>query len=146
MIPINFDAGKIGDWGRGFGFVVWDSLGDLMMAGSQQLAGFDGFEIADAEACLFGLHHTLSSAGYSSLVIEGNLLSVISKLRNKAHLNSLLGFYISELLSLIASCSYFAWNCVKRGGNQMAHDAAHYQSYLFRFKLWIWIEEIPTSL
>jgi len=80
---LNFDVGKLGDWGRGSGFVLWDSLGDVVMVGTHQMAGFHGPDIVEVEACLFSLHHALS-AGYFNLVIEGDLLSVISKLRNNA--------------------------------------------------------------
>ncbi|KAJ8438336.1 hypothetical protein Cgig2_013384 [Carnegiea gigantea] len=79
---LDFDAGCLGDWGRGLGFVVRDSLGDVVLAGTHQFVGFLGPDIAEVEARLFGLHQALL-AGFSSLVIEGDSFSVISKLRNK---------------------------------------------------------------
>ena len=63
----------------GLGFVLRDPLGDMVMASTHQMAGFNGSDIAKATACLFSLLHILS-AKYSNLVMEGGSLSVVSKL------------------------------------------------------------------
>ncbi|KAJ8422352.1 hypothetical protein Cgig2_014893 [Carnegiea gigantea] len=52
---LNFDAGRLGEWGRGLGFVVRNSLGDVVLAGTHQSVGFLGPDIAEAKACLFAL-------------------------------------------------------------------------------------------
>ncbi|KAJ8447628.1 hypothetical protein Cgig2_031682 [Carnegiea gigantea] len=62
---------KLGDWGRGLAVVVRDSLGDVVLAGSHQMAGFHGADIAEAEACLFGLRHSLSAGGSYNLIRLG---------------------------------------------------------------------------
>ena len=43
---LNFDAGKLGDWGWGLGFVIRDSFADVVIAGSHQSVGFPGPEVA----------------------------------------------------------------------------------------------------
>ncbi|KAJ8425580.1 hypothetical protein Cgig2_003018 [Carnegiea gigantea] len=109
---------------RGLGVIVRDSLGDVVLAGSNQSTSFHDPEVAEAEACLFGIQQALS-AGCSSLVVEGDSLLVISKLQNKAEPSSVLGFFISEILKTSVSGSFVAWSCIKRGGNRVAHEAAH---------------------
>ena len=57
---------EIGD--RGLGFMVRDSLGDVL-AGTYQSVGFLGPNVAEAEPCLFGLRQALL-VGFTNLVIE----------------------------------------------------------------------------
>ncbi|KAJ8423576.1 hypothetical protein Cgig2_002905 [Carnegiea gigantea] len=116
---LNFNACCLVEWGCSLGFVVRDSLGDVLLAGC--------LEVTEAEAYLFGIQQALL-AGFSSLVIEGDSLLAISKLRKKTEPCSILGFFISEILKIIStSCSYVARNCIKRGGNRVAHEPAHLQ-------------------
>jgi len=58
---------------------VWDSLGDIFLERSKQVDGFHGVDVVEIEACLFGLQHTLQAV-FSSIIVEGDSLSVISKL------------------------------------------------------------------
>ncbi|KAJ8432161.1 LOW QUALITY PROTEIN: hypothetical protein Cgig2_006863 [Carnegiea gigantea] len=134
----NFDAGKLQEWGSGLGFVVRDSLGDIVLAGSKQEIGFHGVEVAEAEACLFGLKEALQ-VGLSSIIIKGDSLSVITKLRNKSSLHSVL-----EILCTIARFSFHTWSCVKKGWNRVAHKAAPLQPYDSTPR--VWKEDMPTSL
>ncbi|KAJ8448253.1 hypothetical protein Cgig2_025177 [Carnegiea gigantea] len=66
IIQINGTRGELGERGRGLGFVIRDSVGDVIMAGSNQLSHFHGADIAEAEACLFG--PPMASCGYSSQI------------------------------------------------------------------------------
>ena len=59
LLKLNFDAGRLAEWGRGLGFVVRDSVSHVVLAGSNQSAGFYGPEVAEAEACLFGIQQAL---------------------------------------------------------------------------------------
>jgi len=52
---LNFDAGKIRNWGCGLGFVIQDSLGDVLIAGSKQVCGAYDTEVSEAEACVLGV-------------------------------------------------------------------------------------------
>jgi len=52
---LNFDAGRLGKWGRDFGFVVRNLFGDVVLVGTHQSVGFLGPNIVEAKACLFAL-------------------------------------------------------------------------------------------
>ncbi|KAJ8451541.1 hypothetical protein Cgig2_018175 [Carnegiea gigantea] len=78
---LNFDGGCVGERGWGWGFVIRNSNGDVVMSGVQ----FAGPEIEEARACIFGLKQA-TTAGINSLVIEGDCLALIQKLRNKQDL------------------------------------------------------------
>ncbi|KAJ8432245.1 hypothetical protein Cgig2_013898 [Carnegiea gigantea] len=84
--------------------------------------GFAGPEIAEAEACLFGLRRAIT-ADYSCLIIEGDSLSIILKLHNKIEPGSV-------------------ENCGKRGGNRVAYKAVHLRPYVSGTR--IWVEEVPA--
>ncbi|KAJ8431053.1 hypothetical protein Cgig2_005402 [Carnegiea gigantea] len=58
---LNFDAGKLGEWGRGLGFIVCDSLRDIVVAGTKQIMGFHAVDLAEAEACLFEIKQAIKA-------------------------------------------------------------------------------------
>ncbi|KAJ8431206.1 hypothetical protein Cgig2_020317 [Carnegiea gigantea] len=97
---LNFDAGHLGEWGRGLGFIVRDSLGDVVLARSNQSTEFQDPDVTEVEAYLFGIQQALSAA-YSSLVMEGGALSVISKIRNKTKPSSSYAFSFQKSLKLV---------------------------------------------
>ena len=133
----------MGEHGWGWGFVVRDSNGDVVMAGVQQGLGFAGPEIEEAKAWIFGLKRA-TTAGINNLVIEGDCLALIQKLRAKQVPNNALGFFIQEILSLVSSCAFFVWSFVKRRGNRVAHDIAHWQPFCSSSRFWD--GDIPDSI
>ena len=56
-LKLNVDAGRMGEWCFGWGFVLRDHLGDIVMAWSCQGMGFQGAELEETRACLFALNH-----------------------------------------------------------------------------------------
>ncbi|KAJ8452940.1 hypothetical protein Cgig2_014703 [Carnegiea gigantea] len=105
MYKLNFDGGCVGERGWGWGFVIHNSNGDIVMAGVQQGTGFAGLEVEEARACIFGLKKA-TAAGLINLVIEGDCLSLIQKLKNKQVPNNVLGFFIQEVLRLVSFCIF----------------------------------------
>ncbi|KAJ8422247.1 hypothetical protein Cgig2_023106 [Carnegiea gigantea] len=87
--------------GQGWGIVIRNSSGDVVMAGVQQGLGFAGPEVEEARVCIFGLRQAIA-AGFVHLVIEGDCLSLIQKLRSKQRsfdLSLFLSFMPDLLLS-----------------------------------------------
>ncbi|KAJ8438737.1 hypothetical protein Cgig2_013783 [Carnegiea gigantea] len=91
---LDFDGGCVGKrgwgWGWGWGFVIRNSNDNVVMAGVQQGMGFAGPEVEEARACTFGLKKA-TAARLANLVIEGDCLSLIQKLKNKQVPNNVLG-------------------------------------------------------
>ncbi|KAJ8421285.1 hypothetical protein Cgig2_023857 [Carnegiea gigantea] len=135
LFKLNFDGGRLRELGWGWGFVVRNSNGEVVMAGVQQGWGFAGSEVEEARACIFGLK-TATEAGFTNLVLEGDYLPLIQKLKNKQVPNNTLGFFIREILRLVSFCNFFAWSFVERGGNRAAHDLAHWQPFCSSSKVW----------
>ncbi|KAJ8433977.1 hypothetical protein Cgig2_024682 [Carnegiea gigantea] len=107
---MNFDVGKIGH-------------------------GFTESLVEEALACLLGMRRTLE-AGFDSIMVEGDCLSLILSLgKNKVH-DSFVGFTLKDILSLVSSFDFCSWPFVKRGGNRVAHDVVHLQPYGFCLRTW----------
>jgi len=56
----------------------------------------------------------------------------------------LLGFFISDILSLSITFDVVVWGFVKRGCNSVAHAIAHFQPITFQER--IWKEEGPDFI
>ncbi|KAJ8427152.1 hypothetical protein Cgig2_017243 [Carnegiea gigantea] len=80
--PFCGNVGTLETWGlwEGGGFVIRSSDGDIVLAGVEQGGGFGGPEVEEAKACLFGIKCT-HKAGLDNLVIEGDCLALIQKLK-----------------------------------------------------------------
>ncbi|KAJ8426112.1 hypothetical protein Cgig2_031779 [Carnegiea gigantea] len=55
LFKLNFDFGKVGQNGRGWGFVVRDNMGEVVLAGVTQDEGFLSLEVEESRVCLFAL-------------------------------------------------------------------------------------------
>ena len=69
---LNFDGGKVGEDGWGWGFVVRSWNGYICMEGAQQGSNFSGAILEEAKACLCGLQ-AAREQGYLCLVVEGDV-------------------------------------------------------------------------
>ena len=142
LLKVNFDAGMFPGAGGGWGFTICDKDGDIVLAGVSQKMGYNGAELEEAGACLFALKQALAH-GFRNLVIEGDCLALISKLRRQVRPNNMLGFFISAILSTSALFEFVSWSFVRRGGNCVAHSLAKYQPFVVGERLWR--EEVPEE-
>ncbi|KAJ8444151.1 hypothetical protein Cgig2_030971 [Carnegiea gigantea] len=55
LLKLNFDGGKIGNRGWGWGFVLHTQHGDIVLAGVKHGQGFVEPEVEEARSCLFAL-------------------------------------------------------------------------------------------
>ncbi|KAJ8427602.1 hypothetical protein Cgig2_020728 [Carnegiea gigantea] len=125
MLKLNFDAGKMGEDGRGWGFVIRDNLGDVVMVGVKQDSGFLRPELEEARACYFVLKYAIAH-GLNSLIVEGDSQSLLSKIHRKEIPNNSLGFFISDILLVVASFEFVSWNVVRQECNSVVHAIAHF--------------------
>ena len=132
---LNFDAGRVGENMHGWGFVIRNHVGDVMLLGVRQNMGFSSPEEEEARACHFALGIALAY-GYRRLIVEGDCLALIGKLQSGLIPNNSLGFFISDILSLAVSFDFLVWNFVKRGCNEVAHAIAHLQPITLNERIW----------
>jgi len=95
VFKLNFDGGRIGEQGRGWDFVVRSCDGDIILAGVDQGDNFAGTEVDEARACLFGLR-SAQDAGIQRLVVGGDCLQLMQKLKLKKIQDNSVGFYVGR--------------------------------------------------
>ncbi|KAJ8448927.1 hypothetical protein Cgig2_030783 [Carnegiea gigantea] len=98
-VKINFDGGKLGDWGQGWGVVGQDSNGNILFSAVYQYEGFHGPEHEEALACTFALRQALER-GLKKIIVEGYYCNIISSLQKKSYPNKITGFVLRDILSL----------------------------------------------
>jgi len=135
-LRVNFDAGLVGAGGYGWGFVVRNHLGDIVLLGVQQGDGFSDPETEEARACLYALRCALAH-GYQRLEVEGDCLSLIGRLNARAPPNNSLGYFIADILLLVGHFDSVVWKFIKRGGNRVAHAIAHLQPFNYCERVWL---------
>jgi len=132
---MNFDAGRVGENVHGWGFVIRNHVGDVVLMGAKQGLGFSTPEEEEARACFYALSTALNH-GFSQLVVEGDCQALISKLQRGVTPNNSLGFFISDILSLLVRLEFISWSFVKRGGNTVARAIAHLPPVALQERLW----------
>ncbi|KAJ8433803.1 hypothetical protein Cgig2_025966 [Carnegiea gigantea] len=143
VFKLNFDAGRAGDEERGWEFVIRDHLGDIVLAGVKQDQGFQGAELEEARECLFALRKAVLH-GFTRLVVEGDCISLIDRLKAKEKPSSAIGFFISDILLVSTSFEFISWAFVRREGNSVAHAIIHFQPINLMERIWEY--EIPDSI
>ncbi|KAJ8436873.1 hypothetical protein Cgig2_002373 [Carnegiea gigantea] len=133
LLKLNLDGGKVGESGWGWGFALQNCDGDVLMSGVKQGAGFVNADLEEARSCLFTLQ-CIREERHDVLIMEGDYLQLIQKLRSK----------ISQGLTCVESFSYLSWAYVKRGGNQVAYELAHWQPFSLDRRLWV--DDVPSSV
>ncbi|KAJ8434316.1 LOW QUALITY PROTEIN: hypothetical protein Cgig2_009941 [Carnegiea gigantea] len=116
LFKTNFDSAQFGDWGFGLGAEIRDSSGMLLVAGKVQATGV----LTEAQACLFAMD-TAWEQGYSPIVIEGDSLSLVSKLKKRRCPNNELGLLISDILAFAGRFDFCSFVHVKRTENRVAY-------------------------
>jgi len=136
MFKLNFDAGRMGDNRNGWGFIIRNHMGDIVLSGVKQNMGFSSPEEEEARACYYALR-TASTFGFTHLIVESDCQALINKLQRRVVPNNSLGFFLSDIFRLGGSFEFIAWNFVKRGCNSVAHAIAHLQPFTLQERLWV---------
>ncbi|KAJ8452108.1 hypothetical protein Cgig2_016689 [Carnegiea gigantea] len=140
VLKLNFDRGKVGEYGRGWGFVVGSSDGDICMAAMQQSSNFSGPILGEAKACLCGLR-AAREQGYLCFAVKGDCLPLIHKLKNILIDDNVLGCIIRDIFALVECFKFVSFSLVKRGDDRVAHDLAHWQPITHERR--VWVDDVP---
>ncbi|KAJ8441764.1 hypothetical protein Cgig2_009010 [Carnegiea gigantea] len=143
VLKLNFDGGKIGESGWGWSFVMRNHGGEVVLAGSHQGLGFAGALVEEVRACLWSLQ-TARRFGFGSLVIEGDSLSLHQKLSNRIIDDNYVGCLVKDVLDLLDCFQFASFSFIKREGNRLAHDLAHWK--LLDHGERVWVEDIPRRI
>lgn len=142
-VKLNFDGAKLGEWGHGWGAVARDNSGNELFAGMMQGVGFLGAELEEARAARFALGEA-KRRGLRCTELEGDCLTLISKLKKKEQTDADIGIIIYDIISLAFGFDFYAFSFVNREGNKIAHCLAHIQPY--DPSLRIWLDDLPDDI
>ncbi|KAJ8445873.1 LOW QUALITY PROTEIN: hypothetical protein Cgig2_000185 [Carnegiea gigantea] len=134
-LKLNFDGGRIGDSFRGWGFVLRNQDDDVLLTGAKHGRYPASAAVEEARSCLHGLHCAYDF-GARNIIVEGDYLAIIQALQARTTRDNIIGLFVCSILSFIEKFDFYAWSFVKREGNRVAHDLAHWQPLCLEGKLW----------
>ncbi|XP_021729133.1 uncharacterized protein LOC110696153 [Chenopodium quinoa] len=129
FLKVNVDAGSVRDMGSGLGAIIRDSDGQVCACATWQ--GRECWEvvIAEAKAVVFGLK-LANEVGARRLVEESDCLTVIQSFREAAKGTSAFHMLLDDILELSSTFDDVIWSFVRREGNKIAHELAHFQPFV----------------
>lgn len=74
--------------------------------------------------------------GQQQIVIESDCLVLIQALKNNSRRNSNFHLVLEDIFDLCFYFSVVVWSFVKRSGNKVVHNLAHFQPWEIRQRLW----------
>ena len=143
VFKIDSDVAIFGDRKLGFGGIVRDKLGEVMLATCAQ---YDGGCDTDIEEALAARHAVTVAveAGLRNVVMENDCLKLISHLQKRVKENNGFGFIVTDILFLGSSSVSLSFNHVRREGNRVAHKLAQISKEYREMR--VWIEEVPNEV
>ncbi|KAJ8443695.1 hypothetical protein Cgig2_032318 [Carnegiea gigantea] len=98
--------------------VIRDEEGDVEVASVEQGSGFLGPEIEEDRACIFAIEEAVKR-GLRNVIVEGDSMTLITKLKKKVTVPTELGLLIDDILRL---CSNFDFHAFFFSGGRVTAD------------------------
>ncbi|KAL5756141.1 hypothetical protein ACOSQ2_020887 [Xanthoceras sorbifolium] len=107
----------------GFGVVLRDFAGKVLMSYTSLLLGLFSSDIGEALAILYGLRLAVD-LGLSSICVESDAASIVKQLSSRDSSCSDIGLILDDILSLVVNLSDISFSSVRRCANKVAHGLA----------------------
>ncbi|XP_021768618.1 uncharacterized protein LOC110732940 [Chenopodium quinoa] len=143
VIKVNTDAAIIPPAAVGFGGVMGDHMGDVVVAMCMKMEGRFEVDVIEAMAMRHALQVTMES-GFSSVCLETDCFKLYSHLSKATVTTNAFGRIVNDILMLARSCQACSFSFVKRSGNKVAHSLAKLCTTYFDFT--VWLEEYPHDV
>lgn len=133
FVKINSDATIFKEGKVGFGGIMRDDVGDIMMATCMSMEGCHSV----GEAKALAVRHSLSvalEAGLRSIELDSDCLKFTTHLQQGRLENTSFGNLVFDILEL---GSQYIYSHVYRSGNQVAHNLAQLSRKYEEFRVWI---------
>lgn len=140
---VNSDAACFKDGAVGFGGIMRDAEGDVMVATCHHIGGVFTAEEAEALAARHALVIALE-AGLRMTVLESDCLKLISHLKEGKRENSCFGNIVLDIMEIGESCTSLNFSHVSKIGNVVAHKLAKLSHSFGEIR--VWIEEAPLGV
>ncbi|XP_010678553.1 uncharacterized protein LOC104894086 [Beta vulgaris subsp. vulgaris] len=140
---LNFDAAVFEEGRIGFGGVIRDAMGTIVLACCGTLVGKYSADVAEALAA----RKVLTIAGEAGIrvdSVEGDCLKLIVHLQKQTAELSSFGNLVQDILALnvVGSCPVFQHIC--RNGNKVAHCLAKLSRSFNTSR--VWLEDLPSEI
>ena len=143
-IKVNFDGAIFKDIRKaGIRVIVRDSNGQAIASMSEQTSIPFSPEIAEAMAAAREISF-VQDLGFTSFILEGDSVNVISTLNSDEMSLSNYGHILSSAKSMLVAGSSVSFSHVRRVGNCVAHNLAKHARDVRGFI--VWTENVPPHL
>ncbi|KAH7566475.1 hypothetical protein JRO89_XS08G0169600 [Xanthoceras sorbifolium] len=109
----------------GFGVVLRDCTGKVLVSYTSLLLGLFSSDIGEALAILLGLHLAIDM-GLSTVCVESDAASVVKQLSSRVTSCSDIGLILDYILSLVVNFADLSFSSVRRCANKVAHGLAKF--------------------
>ena len=142
VYKLNYDAAVFEDSASsGFGAVIRNSTGEVMVAMTVKGSVVQGSDMAELLACRKALEFTID-AGFMVLIVEGDSVSATRWIALDTDNQSAIGHVIGDIRHMVGALEWTSMSCTKRNGNRVAHVLARYAQNV-NVDLF-WMEEVPS--
>ena len=141
VFKLNFDAAVFSSLNSsGFGAIIRNEKEELMAAmAAKGPKVFCSTEV-ELHACRKAIEFAVD-AGFSELVIERDNSSAMTAISTLKIDQSLLGNVVGDIQHLIRNLQWVRIDCVRRGGNRVAHVLAQFARNITEDMYWM--EDVP---
>ncbi|XP_075645131.1 uncharacterized protein LOC142616133 [Castanea sativa] len=141
VFKLNFDAALFSTLNSsGFGAIIQNEKGEVMAAMAAKGPGVFCSEKTELRACRKFIEFVVD-ADFFKLVIEGDNSSVMKVISAMQDDHSMLGNVIGDIHHLIRNLQWVRIECIKRGGNWVAHELAQFARNISHDLFWM--EDVP---
>ena len=141
VFKLNFDVAIFSGLNRfGFGAIIRNEEGEVVAAMAAKGPEVSCSMEAELLACRKAIEFAMD-AGFLELVIEGDNSSVMTTISTMKIDQSLLGNVVGDIQHLIRNLLWVRIDCVRRGGNRVAHVLARFARNISEDMYWM--EDVP---
>ncbi|KAL5756018.1 hypothetical protein ACOSQ2_020764 [Xanthoceras sorbifolium] len=127
----------------GFGVVIRDCTGKVLVSYMSLLLGLFSSDIGEALAILLGLRLAIDM-GLSTVCVESDAASVVKQLSSRVTSCSDIGLILDDILSLVVNFADLSFSSVRRSANIVAHGLAKFA--LSHQPVGVRLGSVPSSL
>ncbi|KAL5854464.1 hypothetical protein ACOSQ4_004266 [Xanthoceras sorbifolium] len=127
----------------GFGVVIRDCTGKVLVSYTSLLLGLFSSDIGEALAILLGLRLAIDM-GLSTVCVESDAAPVVKQLSSRVISCSDIGLILDDILSLVVNFADLSFSSVRRSANIVAHGLAKFA--LSHQPVGVRLGSIPSSL
>ena len=120
----------------GFGAIIRNDKGEVMAAMSAGGPPVSSSEEVELLVCRKAVEFA-TDAGFFELVIEGDNSNVMKALSSSSVDQSLLGNVVDDVRHLVCGMHWVNFNCIRRGGNRVAHALTQHARNIFEDVFWM---------